>query len=145
LQRWQSGTHYLLASGCLTLAARLNLTLVRRFGASLTKLEPSAIAALPVHLFSSLNTGPWLPEGASTLTALTSLMFSGTVNADPTHMPVDLLRPLSRMRQLIMMNVNGGINVKEMLALPALQELQALELPRCKLQAAPRRCHSSPS
>ncbi|KAI3424292.1 hypothetical protein D9Q98_009847 [Chlorella vulgaris] len=100
-------------------------------------LSSSTIAALPAHLVSSLTASHDLPAAVSTLTALTSLRFRGRWHGlDP--LAVSLLAPLSRLRQLDLSNIDVGSTAEEVLALPALTNLQALALPRCKLHVAPR-------
>ncbi|KAI3434712.1 hypothetical protein D9Q98_002773 [Chlorella vulgaris] len=99
--------------------------------------ECSTISALPVRLVSSLSSDGGLPAAASVLTALTRLSFNWLCGDSEFSPPADLLKPMSRLRQLSMMQVNLSSTAKALLALPALKDLQALALPRCKLQAVP--------
>ncbi|KAL4853197.1 LRR receptor-like serine/threonine-protein kinase GSO1 [Chlorella vulgaris] len=116
-------------------APQLNLILHQDFAANASKWAQSTVMALPVHLVCSLSASRDLPAAAFTLNALTSLSFrAGGFDC----MPANLLRQLSKLRQLSMASVDLSSTAEELLALPALKDLQALGLPSCKLQAAPR-------
>jgi hypothetical protein len=114
---------------------QLNLILHQDFSTNASKWAQSTVMALPVHLFSSLTASRDLPAAAFTLNALTSLSFRP---GGFDRLPANFLRQLSKLRQLSMASVDLSSTAEELLALPALKGLQALGLPSCKLQAAPR-------
>ncbi|KAL4853733.1 Histone H2A-IV [Chlorella vulgaris] len=89
------------------------------------RVARNTITALPAHLVSSFAASQELAAAASTLTALTSLSFTGR-HGDCYRVPASVLRPLSQLRQLRVKDVDLASTVEEMLALPGLKALQAL-------------------
>lgn len=120
----------------LPVAARLHLRLRKDVSRDAPERSHSTIAALPARLVSSVSASYEIPAAASNFTALTRLDFEGWF-ADAERMPASLLRPLSRLRQLSVSCVNLETIIEEILALPSLRQLQALQLSRCSLQTIP--------
>ncbi|KAL4856014.1 E3 ubiquitin-protein ligase [Chlorella vulgaris] len=102
-----------------------------------SKWERTTISALPAHLVSSLSSAGGFPAAGSALSALTRLSFNWLCGDSDSPPAADLLKPMSRLRQLSMIEVNLSSTAKALLALPALKDLQALALPGCRLRAVP--------
>ncbi|KAL4854330.1 hypothetical protein ACK3TF_004858 [Chlorella vulgaris] len=105
-----------------------------------------SLAALPPSLITSLAVHPpfGLPTAVSALTALTRLELAYTDSATDEEIgTLDLsisahhLRPLMRLRRLGTAAVDMSGNADELLSVPKLAGLQALELRNCGLQASP--------
>lgn len=117
--------------------AALNLVSDHQYPAATQEWDGSTILAFPTHLVSSVVASHEPPAAASTLTALTSLSFR-CQDGDLECNLVNLLRPLSRLQQLSMSWRDLSSTAEEVFLLPALKQLQALELKGCRLQATPR-------
>ncbi|KAL4853205.1 Receptor-like protein 50 [Chlorella vulgaris] len=105
----------------------------------------SSLMALPSSLVTSLTTHNPLPAAVSALTALTSLVSEAVIDEQMeeedilfSSISAHQLRPLMQLRQLSLGNCDISGNAEELLSLPALAGLQALDLDSCQLQAAPR-------
>ncbi|KAL4855409.1 putative leucine-rich repeat receptor-like protein kinase [Chlorella vulgaris] len=117
--------------------ARLHLQLRKDIWRDVPEWTHSTIAALPACLVSSVTASHEIPAAVSNFTALTRLDFTGWY-ADAERMPASLLRPLSRLRQLSVSRVKHTETIiEEILALPSLRQLQALQLSECSLQTIP--------
>jgi Leucine-rich repeat (LRR) protein len=115
----------------------------------------NSLTALPSPLVTSLSLYSWakdaIPAAISTLTALTRLDFVPFEYAEedevsiyphwndsPRSISVRHLAPLTRLRQLSFYNDDTHGDAEELLSLPALAGLQALQLRDWRLQAMPR-------
>ncbi|KAL4855184.1 Leucine-rich repeat and death domain-containing protein 1 [Chlorella vulgaris] len=101
---------------------------------TLTGLPPALVTSLAVRL------QPELPTSVSTLTALTRLEFTADNGEDddlPGNLDTHLLRPLTRLRHLSLVDCDLGVTAEELLSLPALAGLQVLQLPCCNLEQVP--------
>lgn len=63
---------------------------------------------------------------------------SCSLNTQACHKPANLLRPLSRLQKLSIRLLLCPSSAEKLLALPALKDLQALQLTSCALRAVPQ-------
>jgi hypothetical protein len=105
---------------------------------SLAALPPSLIASLAVHPSFGL------PSAVSALTALTRLErnypdMAADLKGDfwPFSISAHHLQPLMQLRQLSFEGYGMCDTAEELLSLPALAGLQALDLPYCCLKGMP--------
>ncbi|KAL4852788.1 Receptor-like protein 50 [Chlorella vulgaris] len=97
----------------------------------------NSLRALPASLVVSLTTSHHSCSKVSTLTALTKLELEGLESLRESISPRHL-QPLTRLRQLGLRNGDISSIVEELLLLPALTGLQALNISSCSLQPMPR-------
>ncbi|KAI3424374.1 hypothetical protein D9Q98_009927 [Chlorella vulgaris] len=97
----------------------------------------NSLRALPASLVVSLTTSHHSCSKVSTLTALTKLELEGLESLYESISPRHL-QPLTRLRQLGLRNGDIGSMVEELLLLPALTGLEALNMSSCSLQTMPR-------